>query len=164
MKLACVSCSGNCSGCSSLRMHGGMNGLGQWEEIIGIGAGMLARSNGGAPSAGGPGAASFSNEVKTQVTTQVSPQISPVFVQQDSPSNSPVNASPSQVAPFYKPEPLNAPATGAIPGFDNSSGYAPTGVPSALGRTEVSTPLLALAGLALVAALALSVKKRRAKT
>lgn len=115
--------------------------------------GMLAPST--SPSGAAPGAgASMGPIVTTAVNTQVSPQISPVFVQQSSPSNSPIGAAPV----------MGTPVTGAIPGFDNASGYAPTGIPLIPSiPLSANKPLLygslALLGLALV----LKSRKKNAK-
>lgn len=51
------------------------------------------------PAAPAGGGTNVNVSVPTRVDTQVSPQISPVMVQQEHPTNSPVNATPSQVAP-----------------------------------------------------------------
>lgn len=73
-----------------------------------------------------------SNVVTSTVQTTVSPQISPVFIQQDSPKDSPVQAASMQIAstPQASGGALpSTPITGAVPGIDSASGYLPTGTP-----------------------------------
>ena len=106
------------------------------------------------------GAASPSLSVATNVQTTVSPQISPVFVQQDSPQDSPVGAATMQTAPVNQnagaapnPQPMfSTPVTGAIPGMDNASGFLPTGTalyPNT--ASSANTKTLAAAGIGVLA-------------
>jgi hypothetical protein len=101
------------------------------------------------------------------VLTTVSPQISPVFVQQQQPQNSAVNAATQQIAPA--PQTVNnsnglptaagpyaggTPMTGAIPGVDYASGYTPTGTPLFPSTQNAGIPknvMLAAGGLLLAA-------------
>lgn len=156
-----------------MRMQG-VRGFGQMDWITGSAA-LLKTLAPGAPSAGGSSAPGggygtpSSTSVSTQVSTQVSPQISPVMVQQQQPQNSAVNANPSMapatLAPVQAvavPQPLGTPATGAIPGFDNASGYAPTGVPTALPQGSGVRWTWIAAAVAVAAGAALLLKRKRA--
>ena len=120
-----------------------------------IGASLLA--SGMSQSAGnGAGSPQMpSTGVSTSVQTTVSPQISPVFVQQDSPTNSPVNAgatqaSPSPMSADFGPQGRGTPATGYIPGFDYGSGYVPSG--PAVIPTQVKAAGLDMGTIAIAAA------------
>ena len=139
--------------------------LDPWSAIssalsIGKAAGLVGTPQ--APESAGGGAS-----ISTAVQTTVSPQISPVFVQQDSPTNSPVNAgtvqtSPSPMTADFGPQGRGTPQTGYMPGFDYGSGYVPTGTsvipsqPKAAGL-DMGTIALAAAGLL---GLAFVVKKK----
>lgn len=150
-----------------------LSGLGQGPMDYITGASALLKAAG--PSAGGGGGggggapgSSTTVATSTQVSTQVSPQISPVFVQQSSPKDSAVNANPSMapatlapVQSFAVPATDGTPVTGAIPGFDNASGYAPTGVPSRIVAAGTNWSMIAIA-VAVAAGAAFMLKKKRA--
>lgn len=111
--------------------------------------------------------------VSSTVQTTVSPSISPVFIQQDKPQDSPVNAATQQIAPStqtsangipgangaYAP---TVPMTGAIPGVDYAGGYAPTGTPL-FPAAQAAKPIsggVVLAALGIVGAAVLLKKKK----
>jgi len=81
--------------------HGGLSGLGvvDWASM---GMSFLTNAAGKAGGSGGgaPQMPANMNTVttSTNVNTQVSPQISPVFIQQDQPQDSAINASASMTA------------------------------------------------------------------
>lgn len=117
---------GMCFGCNYKNNALGAVGI-DWLSMAGR---MLTGSGGG----GGGGGAANTNTNMVTTTTTVSPQISPIFVQQQQPENSPVNATSSMV-----PAPSGLP--GALPGFDaplysanvpNENKIAPIAIAAAL--------------------------------
>lgn len=161
-------------------MRGGtrMNGLGQFEiasaamKLLGPMIGGGASGNGGTPP--------IQNTVSTSVQTTVSPQISPVFVQQSSPSNSPVSTGVTQASPapmsatfpgqpaMQNPAPYGGtPITGAMPGFDSASGFLPTGIPALPSMTQTQPGITGGTMLAVAAliggAFFIRSRKRKAK-
>lgn len=129
------------------------------QQLAGLGWAQLipaAISAFGGKSGGGGGAPgnmnSNTNTVTSNVNTQVSPQISPVFIQQDEPQNSAVNASASMV-----------PATGSIPGIDTP--LMPVSMPAmyappANRGLDINKEVLIVGALGAVA-LAIIAKKRK---
>lgn len=130
--------------------EGNLSGMGiGYESLIPLATSYLNKGGGGSSGGGMP-------SVNTSVNTQVSPQISPVFIQQEKPENSAINAGVNMATPV----------TGAMPGFDTASGYLPTGLPSIPSYTQISSGfdkrlLLIPAGLLVIA---LFLKKRRVGT
>lgn len=121
--------------------NSGLNGLGFVEYITAATAlyGAATKKGGGGSSDGGaPG-----NIVSTNVNTQVSPQISPVFVQQDSPTNSPVTAGIG----------MGVPQTGNMPYFDTPR------IPQ-LNTAQINPWVVG--GLALTVLALFSMKKKKA--
>ena len=129
-------------------------------------------------SAGGGAASIQPPSINVQTTTQttVSPQISPNFIQQQSPSNSPVNAatvqespapqSANQTVPTAQTYPAALPVTGAIPGVDSASGYLPTGtpmLPAGASPAPVTSGAILAAGGILLGAVLLRKGKRKGK-
>lgn len=110
-----------------------MHGLG-WVEFIAPVANALLAPNGGSSV---PGAASApGTAINVNPNINVSPQISPIFQQQFQPSNSPISAGTSQVAPFsvQHPDPNYAGGNGtgspvlpnaSIPGAPDYSSIIP---------------------------------------
>lgn len=104
-------------------------------------------------TAGGTGMGSQApnvTAVTTSVSTQVSPDISPTFVQQQSPTNSPVGVTHQ---------------TGAVPGFDYASGYAPTGTPliPSIPQVPLNMNFALAAGVGLLAFAFVLKKKKPAR-
>lgn len=114
-----------------------------YESLIPVASSLLSK---GVKSAGSGGSAP---SVQSSINTQVSPQISPIFIQQDKPQNSAINAGVS----------MTTPVTGAIPGFDASSGYLPS-IPSYSQVTPGFDKRLLLIPVALIVA-AFIFKKRK---
>lgn len=147
-------------------------------SLIGPLASAFLKPGGGGAGSGAGGNGGVNVGVNTSVQTEVSPMISPVFVQQEHPVDSPVNASPFQLlnAPqsatqgqAFPGTPGTIPATGALPGFDKASGYLPTGLPMLpssplpAATSGLSTPLIAAAAGLLMFAVLLPKKKRGGK-
>lgn len=136
-----------------------LSGLGQWESLFSAGASLVG---GGSKGGGGAAPGDMTNitvPTTTTVATQISPQISPVFVQQQSPTNSPVNAGAAMQPTGY------VPAVGTLPGFDYGSGMIPgTQFPMPSVQAGGGIPPMALALAAGIVGLAIVLpKKKRAK-
>lgn len=169
--------SGACSACERSAGMAGLSGIASLAAVdpFSIVSGVLSLTRSlGTPTAGG--AAAGGTTVQTSVQTNVNPQISPVFVQQDSPSNSPVNAATVQTSPSPQsssmgmPTAANTPTpglpmTGAIPGVDYASGYAPTGTPlyPSVQSSGDLKPEWLIAGLGLIGAIAFAKRGKKTK-
>lgn len=144
-----------CNNCAAV----GMAGMGEIDPFS-IAARLVTGAAAGGGGGGSPGAPAQPS-VSVQTSTNISPQISPSFVQQQSPTNSPVSTGATQnLAPPYGGSLPGTMVTGAAPGFDVGSAYMPTTYPAPGTAMPVDRMPLYI-GIAAIAGLALLLKKKR---
>lgn len=154
MRLSCAECGGVCGELSGL-------GIGfDPTSLIGPIANKLI--GGGSSGSGMMTGAGGGISVSPSIQTSISPQISPVFIQQDSPTNSAINAGTSQYQPSNMTASPNDPFGGAglpsagsgygIPGTSTGYGSMPTGLPNFPQTTSDNTKYipLVIGGVALI--------------